>query len=150
METKKDLIRQSVLINAPKEKVWDVLFTDPYIRLWYAEFGEGSHAKTDWKVGSKAIFTDNSKSGLVAEVIVNQPNEKLSVEYTGVVTNGEEDYESELAKEVKGGRETYHISERDGGTYLEIECNMAPEYYEEMSAAWVKALQKVKNLAEGK
>jgi len=148
MNTENKRIKKSIQISAPKEKVWDVLFTDHYTRIWYKAFGEGSRADTDWEVGSKAIFSDDSNSGLIGEVIVNQPNEKLSVEYKGILNNDQEDYDSELAKEVKGGRETYHISEKEGGTYLEIESDMAPEYFDEMSEAWDNALEKVKTLSE--
>jgi len=98
MNTEVKRIKKSIQINATKEKVWDVLFTDHYTRIWYAAFGEGSHADTDWEVGSKAIFADGSHSGLIAEVIVNQPNEKLSVEYTGVLNDKTEDYDSDVAK----------------------------------------------------
>jgi len=148
MNLEEKRIKKSILINAPKEKVWDVLFTDRYTRIWYASFGEGSHAVTDWQLGSKAIFTDCSNNGLIGEVVENKKNEKLSVEYTGILQADREDYESELAKQVRGGRETYHISEGDGVTYLQIESDMAPEYFDDMSKAWVAALEKVKALSE--
>ena len=66
----------------------------------------------------------------------------------GILNDNKEDYESDMANQIKGGRETYHISEEDGVTYLEIESDMGAEYFEEMSKAWVSALQKVKSLAE--
>lgn len=148
MNTEMKRIKKSILINAPKEKVWDVLFTDRYTRIWYTAFGEGSRANTNWEVGSKAIFSDESNSGLIGEIITNEANEKLSVEYKGILYNDTEDYDSDLAKQVKGGQETYHISEEDGMTYLEIESDMGPEYFDEMSKAWVIALEKVKVLSE--
>lgn len=144
----KQTIKKSIEINTSKEKVWDVLLNDKFTKIWYAEFSEGSHAETDWKVGSKAIFTDNSKEGLVGKVIVNKPNEVISVEYQGTVIDGKEDYESDVSKNVKGGLETYRLSEKDGVTYLSIECDMAPELFESMSLLWEKALQKVKELSE--
>lgn len=148
METTKALIKKSILIKAPKEKVWDVLFTDPYIRIWYNEFSVGCYAVTDWKLGSKAVFKDDSESGLIGEIVANQPNQLLSIEYTGVLEGGVENYESEMANQMKGGRETYKISENDSGTFLEIELDIAQEYFEMMSSAWEKALEKVKELAE--
>jgi uncharacterized protein YndB with AHSA1/START domain len=149
MEAQKELIRKSISIHAPKEKVWDVLFTDRYIRIWYAEFSQGSYAVTDWKVGSKAFFMDESKKGLVGVIAVNEPNQRLAIEYAGVVSeDGSEDYESEIAREFKGARETYHISEEGGNTFLELTCDMSPKYFEMMSTAWDKALQKIKQLSE--
>lgn len=146
---KTELIKKSIEISAPKEKVWDVLLNDKFTRIWYAEFSEGSHAETDWKVGSKALFTDKSNRGLVGKVIVNIPNEVISVEYQGLVMAGTEDYESDEAKNVKGARETYHLAEKNGVTRVSIECDMGEEWFESMSLAWDKALLKVKELSEG-
>jgi uncharacterized protein YndB with AHSA1/START domain len=143
-----ELIKKSIAIKAPREKVWNVLIDDACTRVWYAEFSEGTHAETDWNVGSKALFTDSSGSGLLAKVAVNKPNEMLSVSYEGIINSGKEDYESDIARQVKGGHETYWLKENNGNTYLEIECTMAPEMIEQMSEAWEKALEKVRELAE--
>ena len=141
-------IIKSVDIKAPKEKVWDVLLNDKFTRIWYAEFSEGSHAETDWTPGSKAIFTDNTGNGLVGKVVVNKPNEILSVQYQGMMRNGIEDFESDESKSVKGGHETYLLSQKDGNTKLSIECDMSEELFESMSKLWDKALQKIKQLSE--
>ncbi|MBC7829774.1 MAG: SRPBCC domain-containing protein [Chitinophagaceae bacterium] len=141
-------IKKSIELSAPKEIVWDVLLDDDCTRAWYAEFSEGTHAKTDWKVGSKAIFTDNTKSGMVAKVVQNIPGEILSMEYQGIVVNDIEDYEGEIAQAVKGGREIYQLTEKNGKTTLSIECDMGEDFYESMSEAWDRALQKIKQLSE--
>lgn len=147
---KNQTIQKSIAVNASKENVWDVLLQDQFTRTWYAEFSPGSHADTDWQVGSKAIFTDDSKNGLVGKVITNQPYEVVSVEYQGVLVDGKEDYDSADAQPVKGWKETYRLSEKDGVTQLSIESDMSEAYFESMSLAWEKALQKVKELAEGR
>jgi hypothetical protein len=98
-------------------------------------------------VGSKAMFTDNSGSGIVGRVVENKPNEVLSLEYEGEVVAGVEEYHSEIAKGVKGSRETYRLSEKGDITSLSIECDMAEQYFDYMSAAWDKALEKIKELA---
>jgi hypothetical protein len=141
-------IRKDVAINAPKEKVWTVLFRDEYTRQWYAAFSEGAYAQTDWQQGSKAVFTDSSNCGLIGTVVVNRPLEELSVEYTGVLVNGQEDYESNDARAVKGGRETYRLSSENGHTFLAIACDMGPDFFAPMAAAWDVALDKIKGLAE--
>lgn len=144
----KQIIKKSIEINAPKEKVWDVLLNDQFIRIWYSAFGDGVKAETDWNLGSKAVFTDNSKSGMVGKIIAKKPGEILSVEYQGVVVDGVEDYDSDDAMNVKGGLETYELTEKDGVTKLAISCDMSEEYFEMMSEAWENALQKIKELAE--
>jgi uncharacterized protein YndB with AHSA1/START domain len=145
---KGELIKKSIDINAPKDKVWNVLVDNERNRIWYAEFSQGTQTDTDWNVGSKASFTDATGNGLLAKVAVNKPHEMLSVTYEGMVTAGQEDRESDLAREMQGGYETYWLKEQDGSTRLEIECTMAPEYLDSMSEAWEKALLKVRELAE--
>ena len=145
---KKQTIKKSIELNAPKEVVWNVLFNDEFTRIWYSEFSEGSHAQTDWKVGSKAVFTDNSNCGLIGKIIANRPFELLSVEYTGQLLNGAEDYDSDIAKDIKGGLESYRLSEQNGKTHLSIECDMGEDFFDLMSQAWGRALQKIKQLTE--
>lgn len=141
-------IKKGIDINAPKEKVWEVLLKDEYTRNWYSEFSPGSHADTDWKVGSKAIFTDHSKRGMISRVIANNPAEELAVEYEGFIDNGIEDFESEGAKAMKGGIERYKLSGANGNTHLDIESDMGEPWVETMDKQWDNALQKIKKLAE--
>jgi uncharacterized protein YndB with AHSA1/START domain len=141
-------IMKSVEIKAPKEKVFNVLVDDSMSRIWYAEFMEGTHAVTDWKEGSPVSFIDGTNNGIIGRVIANKPGELLSVEYDGFIKDGAEDYESEGAKATKGSRETYHLSEKNGVTTLDIESDMGSEYFEMMSKSWDKALEKIKALAE--
>ncbi|HYH01665.1 MAG TPA: SRPBCC domain-containing protein [Bacillota bacterium] len=147
---KTQIINKSIEINAPKEKVWDVLIMNKYTSQWYSAFGDGLPANTDWKVGSKAVFTDKSGNGMVSKIVKNKPGEILSLEYAGVVENGQEIYDTAHAKDWVGGHETYRLSEKNGVTRFDLEQDMASEYYDDMSKAWDTALQKVKQLAEGK
>jgi uncharacterized protein YndB with AHSA1/START domain len=144
----KKTIRKSVEVNAPGADVWAVLLNDNFTRIWYGEFSEGAYAETDWQQGSKVVFKDESGSGMVGKVVVNQPEEILSVEYQGLLMAGQEDYESADAQAVKGGRETYRLSDNGGRTLLAIEADMGEAFFDDMSVAWDRALQKIKELAE--
>ena len=141
-------IKKSMAINAPKEKVWKILLDADFTRIWYAEFGEGVYAVTDWKIGSKAVFTDKAGNGIAGMVIENKPHELIAVEYHGVVKDGVEDYESDVAQQVKGTIESYRLSEKNGRTQLSVKCDMGDEYFDMMSQAWDRAIQKIKTLAE--
>ena len=141
-------IKKNIDIQASKENVWEVLLNDSFTRIWYAEFSEGSHADTDWHVGSKAVFKDHSGSGIVGTIIANEPAKLLSIEYNGFVNKGVEEYEGRIAESVKGARETYHLSENDGFVTVAIECDMDETMFDTMSAAWEKALSKIKSLSE--
>jgi uncharacterized protein YndB with AHSA1/START domain len=141
-------IKKELDVNAPKEKVWDVLLQDENTRIWYAEFSAGTYVQTDWKEGSKAIFTDGSGNGMIARIVENKWAEILDLEFTGELKDGKEEYDSDAAKAMQGGHETYRLSGENGATHLNIAVDMGVEYFEMMSAAWDRALQKIKSLAE--
>jgi uncharacterized protein YndB with AHSA1/START domain len=141
-------IKKSIAINASKEKVWEILLKDETTRIWYAEFSEGTHVDTDWNVGSKALFTDNSGDGIIGKIVENKNAELLSLEYQGAIVKGNEDYESDMARSVKGGMEIYNLAEINGVTNLTIACDMDENYFDMMSLAWDRALQKIKALSE--
>src|SRR6185503_7209815 len=68
-----------ILIDAPREKVWSTLWDDSTYRAWTAAFTEGSHAKTDWKKGSKVLFLDGKNDGMVSTIAENKPAEYMSI-----------------------------------------------------------------------
>lgn len=140
-------IQKTKQIRAPKEKVWNVLLEDAYNRIWMAEFMEGSHAKTDWIVGHKVRFLDNDNNGIVGRILTKQPYDAIEMEYDGEVRNGEDDFDSDMAKAMKGSRENYYLSEENGITTLRVEVDMGDDWYDMMSLAWDKALVKIDELA---
>lgn len=147
METSKKIIK-SIVINAPKERIWDALTLDENTRQWYAPFSAGTHAVTNWKEGSKVVFKDDTNCGMVGTVATAKPGEEIDVIYTAFLFNGEEDTESEDAKQIIGKHEWYKITEEAGKCRLDIEADMGAEYYDTMNAAWDKALVIIKDIAE--
>lgn len=142
-------IRKSVELNTSAGKVWQVLTEDAYTRKWYAAFNEGSRAITTWEKGSKAVFTDEEgQGGIVGFIAENNPGKLLVIEYTANLVNGKEDTESDTAKKFIGGREIYTLTEANGKTRLAIELDMDNEFFDFMDAAWDKALEIFKALAE--
>lgn len=140
-------IQKTILIAAPKEKVWNVLVEDELNRLWFAEFSAGSHAVTDWIEGHKVTFSDNSDMGIVGKIAEKHPYEMLSIVYDGLYMNGEEDFDSAEAQKVKGTFEKYFLSEVEGVTSLSIESDMPEEHFEMMSESWDRALAKIETLS---
>ena len=57
-------INFQININAPKEKVWEMLWSDEGYRNWTSVFTEGSYAESDWKEGSKIKFLSPDGSGM--------------------------------------------------------------------------------------
>jgi uncharacterized protein YndB with AHSA1/START domain len=139
----------SININAPKEKVWKMLWDDSSYRKWTSAFSVGSYAETDnWKEGSKVLFLDGERNGMVSQVAANRPNEFMSFQHLGEVKKGEEDTTSERVKQWAGAMENYTLKEANGVTELKVEMNITEEYKDYFANTWPKALEQIKSLSE--
>ena len=139
----------STNINAPKKKVWDILWNDSTYRAWTSAFAEGSYARTDnWKEGSKVLFLDPKGDGMVSLVAKNNPNEFMSFKHLGEVKNGIEDTSRDKVKGWSGAMENYTLKEQNGTTTLLVEMDSTDEFNDYFSKTWPKALDKLKSLAE--
>lgn len=139
----------SIDINAPKEKVWNVLWDDDSYRKWTSPFAEGSFAKTDnWKEGSKVLFLSPGGDGMVSKVASNRKNEFMSFEHLGVVKKGIEDTESDEVKGWAGAMENYRLIDENGKTKLAVDMDSTDEFKEYFLKTWPVALEKVKELSE--
>ena len=141
-------------INAPKEKVWEVMFDDATYRVWSAAFHEGSYFEGNWEKGSKMKFVaddDEGQSGMYSQVVENRPYEFLSLEHIGVIEDGEIDTESEDALEWAGAHEDYTLSENDGVTTVTVDMTgdtVDEEMSDMFAEMWPPALEKLKEIAE--
>lgn len=136
-------------IEAPKEKVWDILLGETTYPKWTTPFAEGSSAVTDWQVGSKALFLNAEGDGMVSKIAEHIPNEYISIHHLGFYKNGVEDYDSEEVKKWGDAYENYKLSHIDGKSLLSVELDTEQEYKDYFEDTWPKALEKVKELAEG-
>lgn len=136
------------MIDASREKVWDILWSDAGYRLWTAVFSEGSRAETDWKKGSRILFLNEKNEGMVSAVAEHIPNEFMSIKHLGSVKDGVEDMNSPEAKEWSGSLENYTLRAADGKTELVVEMDITAEYMDYFEEVWPRALGKVKELAE--
>ena len=144
----KPIVKQ-IDINASASKVWDILFSDSTYRIWAGVFSESSYFETDWKVGSKALFTDKEGYGLLGTITQNIPQQTMSIEYNGQLAQGIEDFTSEeVLKGIKGSTETYNLSESDGITTLNVSLTINENWFDMMDEGWSKAVVKIKELSE--
>lgn len=141
-------IRFTTIINAPREKVWSILWTDETYRAWTSAFSEGSCAVTDWKKGSKVLFMDGKGSGMVSRIYDLVPNEYMSFQHLGEVKDGVEDTTSERVQQWAGGRENYTLNTVGSTTELITELDMPVEFKDYFMNTFPLALQKVKELSE--
>lgn len=141
----------SATIDAPKERVWEILWGKDTYPAWTAAFSEGSMAQTDnWKKGSKVLFTDGKGSGMVAIIEDNRANEFMSFKHIGMVNDGVEDTESDKVKEWAGAHENYMLKDDNGKTSLTVEMDISKEWLEYFTKTWPVALENVRRLAESK
>ena len=138
----------SVSIQAPKNKVWSVLWQDESYRNWTSAFFEGSYAVSDWKEGDKILFLGPDGSGMVSRIAEKRPNEYMSFEHLGMVNKGIEDTTSEKVRSWAGAKENYKLEEKEGVTNLFIEMDAAEDYKDYFIKTWPKALEQVKILSE--
>ncbi len=138
----------SILMAAPKEKVWNTLLNDPTYRIWTSVFCEGSYAVGDWKEGSKILFLNGEGKGMSSRIFRHVPNEFISIQHLGSVNNGIEEYDSEEIKKWSGALENYSAIERNGATELVVELDVTENDETYFKDTWPKALEKLKEIAE--
>ncbi len=135
-------------INAPKERVWEVLWGEKTYPVWTEPFGEGSSVETDWTKGSRAIFLDGRGCGMVARITDNIPYKYLAIEHLGQINNGVEDFTSDGVKEWAGACEDYTLTQTGNQTTLLVHMDTIPKFMDFFKSTWPPAMEKIKELAE--
>ncbi len=148
-------MHHTIFINAPKEKVWDLMLGDASYREWTSAFCPGSYYRGSWEEGAKILFLGpasegREEGGMVSRIKENRLHEFISIEHLGVVKNGVEDTTSEAIKDWAGAFENYTFNEKDGGTELVVDMDVAEKEKTAMDGMWVKALERLKEMAEAK
>jgi uncharacterized protein YndB with AHSA1/START domain len=137
-----------ITIDAPRERVWEILWGENTYPAWTSVFSEGSRVETDWEVGSKVLFLGGDDGGLVSRIADKKPNEFMSFRHEGMMQNGVEVYDDPKMKEWSGAMENYTLKAVDGKTELTINIDLTDEYKEYFEKAWPQALEKLKDMAE--
>lgn len=141
-------LHYTIQIDAPREKVWDVMLGDATYREWTEVFMPGSYYQGDWSKGSKMLFLGpsgdgKSEGGMSSVVEDNREHEFISLKYHAEIHDGVET----LLETV--GFENYTLEDLDGGTKVSIDLLGLPDEYADMfNDTWPKALEKLKQIAE--
>jgi hypothetical protein len=135
-------------IQAPKEKVWSVLWNDASYREWTSVFSPGSRVETDWKKGSKVLFLDGKGDGMISMIAENIPNSFMSFRHMGTTIKGKEDTESKEVQAWAGSEENYTLKSTNGKTELTVDIDVTDDFKDYFKETFPKALDKVRELAE--
>lgn len=142
----------SIVIDAPKERVWKSMLEEDSYRVWSKAFMPGSHYVGDWNEGSKILFLGPGESGemggMVSRIKENRPYEFISIEHLGFVQGGIEDTSSPAVEAWSGALENYTFIEAEGKTEVMVDLDSVDEEVEMFKNTWPKALQNLKELAE--
>ncbi len=146
-------IHFSIQIDAPKEKVWDAMLSEQTYPEWTNVFNPGSYYIGNWEQGSEMRFLGpnpdgNGEGGMFSRIKENRRYEFLSIEHLGMIQNGVIDTTSEKVKQWTPSLENYTFTEKDGGTEVSVDMDVAEEYKAMFEDMWPKALQMLKELTE--
>lgn len=152
-------IHFSILINAPRERVWNAMLGDETYREWTkpfsAGFNAGSYFIGNWEEGSEMRFlgvdeSSKEESGMFSKIRENRKYEFISIEHLGFISKGVVDTESDEVKKWIPSFENYTFLDKDGGTELQVDIDVADEHKDMFEGMWPKSLEILKEIAERK
>lgn len=147
----KKTLRFSTVIQAPRERVWELMLAPDSYREWTAAFAEGSTYEGSWEKGQRIHFVSSAGGGgMVAEVAENRRGEFVSLKHLGeLAADGTVDVDSPAVKAWAPAYENYRFVDKgNGATEVQVEMDSLPSYEDFMNEAWPKALAKLKAVCE--
>lgn len=148
--TAKSRIRKTIQIQAPPERVWEILTQDAPWRDWTSAFMPGSHFDGTMQQGEQVRFLGpDCQEGMVATVEVCEPAQRLRFRHTGVVSGGKETHEGPDYDQWIPATEEYRLTATEDGTFLAVEQDLPNDMLDHFANAWTNALGRIKALAEG-
>ena len=144
-----ETLSYDIIINAPKDKIWDVLSSEKTYGEWTKFFNEGSAMKSDWQVGGKTYFVNGDGEGMVSTIEDLEKPNLITFKHLGMVDkDGNEDTESMEVKQWSGSFERYYLIDLEDKVKLHVEVQIDKAHHDFMNDAFPKGLQVVKELAE--
>ncbi|HYE22158.1 MAG TPA: SRPBCC domain-containing protein [Verrucomicrobiae bacterium] len=144
-------LHYSIIIDAPKEKVWKTMLEDKTYREWTEAFNQGSYYEGEWKAGSDIRFLgpekDGTVSGMISRIRESRPFDFLSIQHLGEINHGKETMYAEGGQNVEAF-ENYTFNDKDGTTELLVDLDSPEQYAKMFNDMWPKALEKLKQISE--
>lgn len=142
-------VEDSVDIDAPASKVWEVITSPAMTKQWVKEFSpEIMSLASDWKLGSSVLWNDIVNTPIVeGKVTAMEENELLRFTVMPVGQKPETEMKEEDGI-------TFKLHESEGQTYLTImhgDFGLTPEhkmFHDITEQTWKRVLPIIKRLAE--
>lgn len=146
----KKTLQFSTRIQAPRERVWQLMLEPQSYAEWTAAFVEGSRYEGSWEPGARIRFLAPTGEGMVAEIAENRRGDFVSIKHLGEIrADGSVDLDSPAVRAWAPAYENYRFVDAGGGaTELRIEMDTMPPSGQFMLQAWPKALARLKALCE--
>ncbi|WP_025762229.1 SRPBCC domain-containing protein [Dyadobacter tibetensis] len=134
----------SISINAPREKIWEVLWQPKTYEKWTKVFMEGSHYQGDLKPGHTIDFLGKNGNGIRSLVERLVVNEQMVFSHQAELKEG-----VETTSSWKGAKEIYFLKqESETSVELQAVMDITLEMEEYFNEAFPKALRLIKQYSE--
>lgn len=147
-----ETLKFKIEIEAPREKVWKVLWDDETYRQWTLPFcegiSEGSYAESDWNEGSKIYFMSSNGDGMNSVIERKITNEYMAFKHIGELKNFVEMPVDAATEQWSGDMETYRLTQNGTETVLEVNLDTGEKYVDYFQKIFPKCLELVKELSE--
>lgn len=137
----------SIRIQAPRQRVWQMMLEQDGYRQWTSAFGEGSYYEGSWEQGQRIRFLGpDGSGGMFSTIAENRPFEFISIRHLGELVGGVED--TSKPSGWTNALENYTFTTDGNATLVQVDVNTIPEFEKFMTDAWPKALLQLKELCE--
>lgn len=141
-------------INVSAKKTYEIMIGKETYKNWTKIFNPTSDFKGSWEKGSKILFVgiseDGQEGGMVSQIADNIPGEFISIKHIGILHGGEEITSGPMVEGWGDALENYYFEQQgENNCKLKVTMDVNEEYLDYFTESWPKALEALKNLAEG-
>ncbi|WP_407481665.1 SRPBCC family protein [Elizabethkingia meningoseptica] len=143
-----ETLSYNIEINAPQQKVWNILWNEDSYKEWTKFFSPDSTMQSDWKVNGRTLFVNSKGDGMVSTIDRLDEPHQIIFKHLGMIQNGVEDLHSKDVVEWSGAQEKYFLTDIGDKTKLHVEVQVDAEWKDHLNQGFIKGLNIVKELAE--
>lgn len=125
-------IKKEFKLNCKPEQAWQLVMDCNKYEKWAAAFQAGSTYTGEMGLNETASFVDESGNGLVAKVVVFEPEKEIKFSFLGEINEGKFVEVPDFANWLE-----HYLFEPEGNqTKMLVDVVMDDQYYEMMDKLW--------------